>query len=346
MKNFTVYLGILILSFVSRTVAQETFETRAKAIALNIERITKEEKLALKTAVEGVNEKLDKGLITAKEADEQKMTLAQEAATKIETRVAQEENKLTELVKQKVEGRIATIDSTKGKYGKGFKFQYVKKDTVQHSEKRTTSQFVYAGGVNNLVTNNSIAGSDFRYWGSHFYEVGWTYNTRILKENNLLHFLYGFSVQYNNLRPTNNRFFVENGDKTELQASSIALKDSRFRNVNLVIPVYLEFDFSGQKIKNDKPFYRIHQSVRLGLGGFAGVNIKTKQVLSYEDSDGNDVTAKTKGDFNTNDLVYGLGAYLGYKDTSLYVKYDLNPLFKDNATAQKNISVGVRFDLN
>jgi hypothetical protein len=38
-----------------------------------------------------------------------------------------------------------------------------------------------------------------------------------------------------------------------------------------------------------------------------------------------------------------LTGYLGYKDASLYVKYDLNPLFKDTETS--NISLGVRFDL-
>ncbi|MFT6749305.1 MAG: hypothetical protein ACJAQ1_001243, partial [Flavobacterium sp.] len=32
--------------------------------------------------------------------------------------------------------------------------------------------------------------------------------------------------------------------------------------------------------------------------------------------------------------------------TSLYVKYDLNPLFKDNVAKQNNISLGLRFDFN
>jgi len=29
----------------------------------------------------------------------------------------------------------------------------------------------------------------------------------------------------------------------------------------------------------------------------------------------------------------------------LYLKYDLNPLFKDNVIDQNNISLGLRFDL-
>ena len=62
-----------------------------------------------------------------------------------------------------------------------------KRDSIvrNRSELRTTSQFVFAAGVNNLVTDGSVANSDFRYWGSHFYEWGITGNTRIFKNNNL-----------------------------------------------------------------------------------------------------------------------------------------------------------------
>uniref|UniRef100_UPI00260459FD hypothetical protein n=1 Tax=Flavobacterium sp. TaxID=239 RepID=UPI00260459FD len=246
-------------------------------------------------------------------------------------------------------GRIKSVD-TINSHRKHFSISINdwkhEHDTIKKSEKRTTSQFVFASGINNLVTDGMVAHSDFRYWGSHFYEVGWSYNTRILKNNNLLHFKYGWSVVYNNLRPTDNRYFEEVGDQTYLQTAGTNLKDSRFKNVNLVFPMYLEFDFSGNKTKNDVPVFRTHKSVRIGLGGFAGVNVKTKQILKFDDSFGNSVTQKTKGDFNTNDLVYGLGAYIGYKETSLYVKYDLNPLFKNNVVDQNNISLGLRFDLN
>ena len=52
-------------------------------------------------------------------------------------------------------------------------------------EKRTTSQFVFAAGINNVTTEGKIDNSNFRYYGSHFYEVGATYNTRLFKESNL-----------------------------------------------------------------------------------------------------------------------------------------------------------------
>jgi hypothetical protein len=150
---------------------------------------------------------------------------------------------------------------------------------------------------------------------------------------------------YNYLRPTENRSFAINGNQTNLVVNAIDLNDSRFRNVYLVVPIHLEFDFSAKKMKEDKPFFKTHQSVRFGIGGYAGINLKSKQIITYDDNDLK-TAERTRGDFNTNNFIYGLSTYIGYKETSLYIKYDLNPLFKDNVVKQNNVSLGLRFDLN
>ena len=349
MRNLIIYLTVFLCSVVSSLYAQDTFEIRAKAIASNIEKITKEEKETLKKQVEEVNVELDKNNITKQQADEKKMQLAIASANTIENRISFEESKLSELVKEKVEGKISSLDTVKkfGRtYGKGIKVHVGAKDTIQRSEKRTTSQFVFATGVNNLVTDGMIANSNFRYLGSHFYEWGLTYNTRIVQNSNIAHIKYGLSLQYNNLRPTDNRYYETSGDQTVLQTATVYLKDSRLRNVNLVVPVHFELDFTKSKMVNDKKIFKSHEGFRLGFGGFVGVNLKTKQILEFDDTFGNSVTQRSKGNYNTNDFVYGLSSYIGFGETSLYVKYDLNPLFTDNIVNQNNISLGVRFDLN
>lgn len=196
-----------------------------------------------------------------------------------------------------------------------------------------------------MATDGKVEDSDFRFLGSHFYEWGVTYNSRIAKNNNLLHAKYGFSVMYNNLRPTDNRNFVVNGNQTNIEVNARDINDTRFRNVYLVAPVHLEFDFSGKTQSEEKSFFKTHQSVRFGIGGYAGINLKSKQITKYEDGDFKS-REKVKGDFNTSNFIYGLSTYIGYKETSLYLKYDLNPLFKDNAVKQNNVSLGLRFDLN
>ncbi|MBL0014344.1 MAG: hypothetical protein IPP30_11775 [Flavobacterium sp.] len=344
MRNFTFYLAGILILFLTQVYGQETFESRARNIAFKIESITKEEKLALKDEVEAVNIELEKNQITKEQADEKKAKLAEVRAKNIETRVAEMQVQLNDLVQEKVDGKIKEEDSTR-RYT--FTFPNMKvKDKFRNGESRTTSQFVFAFGLNNLATNKAVANSDYRYWGSHFYEWGVTWNTRILKNTNLLHAKYGMSLMYNNLRPTENRYFVENGNQTNLEVSATHLSDSRFRNVYLVVPMHLEFDFSGKTQKDDRTIFRTHQSFRVGLGGYIGGNIKSKQILCYEDENGNDVRQKSKGDYNVNDLIYGASAYIGYKELSLYAKYDLSPLFRNNVVDQNNVSLGLRFDFN
>tara|TARA_R110000868_G_scaffold44106_2_gene147696 strand:+ start:5078 stop:6142 length:1065 start_codon:yes stop_codon:yes gene_type:complete len=354
MRNFTIYLALLACLLASKMAAQDSFEKRAKSIAEKIEMITNEEKLALKLEVDLVNDQLINGGITKEEAEIQKRKLAEARAANIETRVAVEQAKLANLVQEKVDGQISEPDTLKKPYKLILKWEKGDKGYENNSrnEKRTTSQFVFALGLNNVATEGDVKDSDFRYLGSHFYEWGFTSNTRLFKNANLLHLKYGFSVMYNNLRPTDNRFFEANGNETILQtnsnvpaANSINIEEARFKNVYLVLPLHLEFDFSGKKIKNDQTYFRTHQSWRMGFGGYVGTRLKTKQILKYQ-VDNHQATDKLKGGFNTSDFIYGLSSYVGYKATSLYVKYDLNPIFKNNELKQNNVSLGLRFDFN
>jgi hypothetical protein len=373
MKKNVCLIVIVILSFQSKLFAQDrkeavqarklaikekksddniliierTFLHKVIAIEKVIENISLEEKNALKVEVETINDQLEKGLITQEKATDSKLKFAETSAQNIERKVAVANQDLKNLIQEKVDGKLKQNDSTKGYYF-SFPSMKIKEKSKQKKlgESRTTTQFVFATGLNNLITNAQVAHSDFRYWDSHFYEWGLTFNTRIVKEHNLLHAKYGISLMYNNLRPTENRTFVIDGNQTNLEVSPIHMEDSRFRNVYLVAPVHLEFDLSGTKSKNDKRYFVTHKSLRLGLGGYSGVRIKSKQLLFYTDADGNDVKNKTRGNFNSSDFIYGLSTYIGYKETSLYLKYDLNPMFKSNVIKQNNVSLGLRFDFN
>ena len=341
-----------------------SFEKRAKAIADEIKTVTDSEKKALKAEVETIDQDVSKGLLSKEKGEALKLEKAVIRAATIETKVAIEEAKLNQLIQDRVDGKLEDEPNNKGgrmimlggsntEIGQNqteiniasLKVYDGNEDKKNRQSKRTTSQMVFAAGLNNVVTNNKVNESDFRYLGSHFYELGVTYNSRILENDNLLHAKYGLSVMYNNLRPTDNRNFVVNGNQTDLVLNTKDLKDSRFRNVYLVAPVHLEFDFSGNKDSNGNPFFRTHNSFRLGVGGYAGVNLKSKQILKYDDNNLN-ATERLKGDFNTTDFIYGVSTYIGYKSTSLYLKYDLNPLFKNNVVKQNNVSLGLRFDFN
>lgn len=347
----------------------KTFEGRAEQISIGIKNDVREEKELLKKEIEIIDKQLIEGSITKTQAEEKKIKLAETSAKAIEEKVKLRQEALSKLIQEDVDkalprsrengGMSLTLSgnniSQKTKTGDidgrmNFAFPAMKayngqKDKDRQQNKRTSSQVVFAIGVNNLATEGAVANSDFRYWQSRFYEWGFTFNTRINPNHNLLHFKYGLSLMYNDLQPTDNRYFIDNGNQTDLETNPVDQDHSRFRNVNLVVPMHLEFDFTKPKIKDGKTYFKSHNSFRLGIGGYLGANVKSKQILKY-DLDGYHTEEKTKGDFNTNGFVYGLSTYLGYKATSLYLKYDLNPLFENNTVDQNNISLGVRFDFN
>ncbi|MBK0370364.1 hypothetical protein [Flavobacterium agrisoli] len=366
MKNFIIGLTLFLLSLLTKAFAQDTFEKKAHEIAIRIEKITLEEKQALKKEVDAVNTELVEGNLTKEEAEKKKQELAEVRAENIQKRVAVEQESLQELIQLKVDGKITSDGSDLGRGGTvviiGSSNDSIGKNQTEiiipsmkvykgndgkkyRQPKRTTSQFVFAMGLNNVMEDGNYADDQYNFIGSHFYEWGVTLNSRLIENHNLLHAKYGLSLMYNNLRPRDNQFFVVNGNQTDLVTNPIHLKESRFRNVYLVVPLHLEFDFSKPKIHDGETYFRTHKSFRMGVGGYAGINVKSKQILKYEDNDLKS-TEKTKGDYNVNNFIYGVSAYMGYRTTSLYVKYDLNELFENNSIAANTISFGVRFDFN
>lgn len=347
MQKIILYISIALVTLVNTVSAQDkTFEQKAKEIAVNIKTIAEEEKKALKTEVEAIDKAVESGQMTVTDAEKAKAKVAEERAKNIETRTAVQEIALRDLVNGKL--NIEEVaDSTKTTHNFSFANGYKNSKNENKSENKTTSQFVFATGYNNLVTDGAVANSQFGYARSTFYEWGLTWNTRLSKNNNLLHFKYGVGFTYNMLHATENRIFSEIGDKTILVDAGVDTKASKtyFKNVYFVVPMHLEFDFSKTQTVDDKKVFKSHRGARFGIGGFVGVNTNSKQFIRYN-QDGHKISVREKGDFNVNDFTYGLSTYIGYKQTSLYLKYDLNPMFKNNPIDQNNISLGIRFDWN
>jgi hypothetical protein len=347
MQKIILYISIALLTLVNKVCAQEkTIEKQLLMIAVNIKVITEEEKKILKKEVESIDAQVKKGEITNEEGQRLKTKFSEERAKNIETKIAEQEKALLDLVNDKItiNETLDTLKTNSFSFPGGFRTKYYDKNK---SENRTTSQTVLASGFNNLVTNNMVANSDFGYARSGFWEFGITLNTRLSNNSNLLHLKYGASFMYNQLHATNNRVFADINNQTVLVDAGVETKANRtyFKNVYFVVPIHLEFDFSKTKVVDDKKVFKSHTGARFGIGGFVGVNTNSKQFIEYEQN-GYKFKEKQKGDFNVNDFTYGVSTYIGYRATSLYLKYDLNPIFKNNPVDQNNISLGIRFDWN
>ena len=357
MKKIT-QTGILVILLVMaiQLVAQEDkYERKIEILERQKEKITSQEKEALKLEIKAINERLERGAISEAEAQSLKEEAAKKRALNIDNRIAIIENQISLLARNEGKTLVLleadTLANDQIRLGLSIDGDPIfsvnsnrwKRDIKY--DRRTYSDLVIAAGLNNaIIDGQSLEDSPYRIGGSRFFEIGWQWRSRVFRNSNWLRFNYGFSFQLNGLKPKGNLYFVENGNQTELQEFDVPLRKSKLRMDNLVFPLHFEFGPSRRYETEKKLRFSLDRQFRVGIGGYGGFNISTRQKLKYN-RNGNSVKDKLKRNYNTSNLIYGLSGYAGFGGVLLYLKYDLNPIFRNAAVEQRNISLGLRFDL-
>lgn len=353
-----VFLFLFLQNFYGQDVKNEN-ETAIKVLEETKEKITNQEKKALKKEVENINERLQKGVISEVEA----LTLKEEAAKKralnIENRVAILNNKIELIKRNGADGiekdTISYVSQIEIGFGGrdgdeeriwGIRFKENPNERKIQYDRRTYSDFYIALGLNNaIVDGQSLEDTPYKVGGSRFFELGWQWRTRVFDNSNFLRINYGFAFQFNGLKPKDNQYFVsDDAGQITLEEFDFDLNKSKLRMDNLVFPVHFEFGPSKVRKTENTIRYSLRNQIRVGIGGYGGFNLGTRQKLKY-DRNGENVKDKLKRGYNTSDLIYGLSGYIGFDGVLLYAKYDLNPIFQDAAVEQRNISLGLRFDI-
>jgi hypothetical protein len=347
MKRITYTIALAIwLSAQFTGVAQETttdnetppqVQKMIDKLQNKIKDIENEEKEKLSEEIALINERVDNNDLTPENAEQLKREAAEKHALNIENRSAIIANK-QELLKRN--GALQGDDDF------SFVIDFDDRNSSSHTHsKRTYSNTVIAIGLNNaIIEGQSLDDSPYRVGGSRFFELGHAWTTRVLKDAGWLRVKYGFSFQFNGLKPEGNNSFIKEGNSAVLQENEIDLDKSKLRLDNLVIPLHFEFGPSKRKEKDGSVSFNTHNQFKIGLGGYAGLNLNAVQKLKFEEN-GEKVKVKNKLNSSTNNLIYGLSGYIGWDNVSLYAKYDLNPIFK-NGPEQRNASLGLRFDFD
>jgi len=340
-----LFLILLFVTFLSN--AQETPKEKMDRLTSEIKTLVKQEKDSLKNQLAAVDVKMELGEIDKIEAAEMKKNISIQSAEKMTVIVTDRSNQISELTQEIVREALEdnendTLPETKNERKIAFS---ITNDSKEDKWERTQNRLVFAFGLNNVLQEHqlkSLDDSPYAVWNSNFFELGWGYKTTLSKNSSLANVFYGLSFQWNELKLFDNLYHVNIDDQTLVVAHPEDLKKSKLRTSSIIVPLGFEFDFSGTKEVNGEKIPQRNKKVRLGIGGYGGLRINTKQIIKY-DTPRDQKKEKIVSNYNMNNLIYGLTGYLGYKDASLYVKYDLNPLFKDTETS--NISLGVRFDL-
>jgi hypothetical protein len=358
----------MILCCLQTLSAQEEYQKKIRDLKAERELVERQEKEALKNEVVRIEGRLESGEIDQAEATALKEQAAERRALNIKNRQAIIDNEIALLERNKDEV-IVLQDSISKREERVTVYEYPQEDDDNDCERygfgcdswswdwdwdwddnyrydrRTHSDLVIAFGFSNAdVQGLSIEGSPYKAAGSRFFEIGWAWRTRVFQNSNWLRFHYGFSFQFNGLKPEGNQYFVTENGQSRLQEFEYDLNKSKFRMDNLVVPVHFEFGPSRKRTSEYGVRYSLRDQFRVGLGGYGGLNIGARQKLKYT-QDGDKKKDKLKGGYNTSDFVYGLSGYMGVGGVLLYVKYDLNPIFQNVEPEQRIIAFGLRLDI-
>lgn len=357
MRTIAFYFLLLIVLFLSQNLSaqDEKYQRKIEVLQDLKDDIVSQEKEILKDEVEKINKQLKNDFVTSEEAKALKEEAAKKHAMNIENKIAIVDNKIA-LLNRNEDDVITILKDDDSEDDGMFKIDVNGERVLSFNsndwkreiryDRRTYVDPVIAIGFNNaIIEDQSLEDSPYKLGGSRFLELGWAWRTRVLKNSNALRFSYGVSFQFNGLKPKNNQYFVVDNGETQLEEFDFDLRKSKFRMDNLVFPIHFEFGPSKFSKTEKRIRYSIRNQFRLGIGGYGGFNIGTRQKLKYT-REGRNVKDKLKGGYNTSSFVYGLSAYAGFDGVQLYAKYDLNPIFKDAIVEQRNISLGLRFDLD
>lgn len=223
-------------------------------------------------------------------------------------------------------------------------FNKNKNDTakIKHID-RIDTEWLIDIGFNNFVEKGNFPSSNSQHHlrnAVKYFAITWLKQIHIGNEKSPVFFNTGLELSWNGFMFTKD---VRMSTSDTLTHASLTDKDpnggllhlrkSKLGVAYLSIPIMFTLDF------NDA-----HQGkFKLGLGGYAGLRLKSWNKLKYDDGK----KEKSVNSFFLNDFRYGLMAEVGFSDISLFIKYDLNPLFQTGRGFNPNedinaINIGIR----
>jgi len=277
MKTITVVLSLIIFSFIMQemqaqndsiasikndSIIKKEFFEKQKQMIID------EEKGGLKSDLAKIANKLDEKTISLDQANKLKETAAEKRALNIENRIVILSNKIALEERNGTDVNYTDISDKDKRIDINFG-----REKTEIYDKRTNSGLVLAVGFNNAIADGqSLNDSDFKVAGSRFFELGWAWKTRVFDDTNWLRFKYGVSMQFNGLKPTENRSIHVNSDDGVLQFFDTGsnVKKSKFKMNNLVVPLHFEFGPSEKNEKEDYYRYSTKGKFKIGVGDMLG----------------------------------------------------------------------------
>ena len=373
MKPLQLLCMFLIVAF--EGISEQDFKEKIAQTNRSIDSIVTAEKAQLKERLRTIEYRLDRKEISEIESRDLKREASKEAAEAIRIKTREQSEKLSALlhlipkktfpqpkIKKKyikmlldsfyIQNRPTKTERTEVYVDRNYvhighngiyigQVPYREEDYYESDYKRTQGGGYFALAFHNLNSSEHFSNNHFRLWGSKSVEIGYIRNTRLLKNNNLLHLNYGLSWMMDKLKMKEDEHFVKNGNITEIVPYPKETIKSKFKTMYLILPITLEFDFTEPVQYKGNTYYPAQMGFRLGVGTYVGALLATKQKVKYTEN-GSTHKDLNRKEYNVNEWTYGVSAHIGYGWFSFYARYSLVPLFTNNPVNEYPFSVGIR----
>lgn len=374
MKPLQLLCMFLIVAF--EGITAQDFKDKIAQTKRSIDSIVTAEKAQLKERLRTIEYRLDRKEITEIESRDLKREASKEAAEAIRIKTREQSEKLSALLHQRIaekhlsdsiiykkemqkvidsvdiENRPTKTERMEVYVDRNYvhidhngiyigQVPYREEDYYESDYKRTQGGGYFALAFHNLNSSEHFSNNHFRLWGSKSVEIGYIRNTRLLKNNNLLHLNYGLSWMMDKLKMKEDEHFVKNGNITEIVPYPKETIKSKFKTMYLILPISLEFDFTEPVQYKGKTYYPAQMGFHAGVGAYVGALLATKQKVKYTEN-GSTHKDMNRKYYNVNEWTYGVSANIGYGWFSFYARYSLVPLFTNNPINEYPFSVGIR----
>ena len=215
------------------------------------------------------------------------------------------------------------------------------RDYNRTSSRRTTNSWRrsvdFQIGLNTWITPTnpalgSIVAPDLIPLGSRYFAVAFSQRPTLVDGKRAkLSLYYAAEASWNNFMFQEDYLVQKGPTNIQFVPSTEPLKKSKLTTFALQLPVVPRLSFynsSGRKV------------FHVGLGGFVGYRLDSYTKIKHE----NGSNTRDHNNFYLNNLRYGLVGHLGIVKTSLFVKYDLNPVFQAGKGPDvRALSFGISF---
>jgi hypothetical protein len=214
------------------------------------------------------------------------------------------------------------------------------RDSIRTSHKKdyyksTKFNFDIDLGLNNFVNKGDQVIPDLKPMGSRYVSLNSHLTSQVGGRKSPFYIMSGLEFAFNNYMFDRNYVIEEdvNEDTFFRRESEISYDKSKLTMSSVNVPLMPMLKFKKQNGK---------EGFKIGAGPFAGYRLGAHSKLKYDEG-GRTQKDKVRSSYNLSDFQYGLTGMIGYGNLDLFVKYNMNDLFKDGRGPQTNVvSFGFR----